>query len=134
MLDYFGRKSEPTGMVNHSFCSSCGTGISGSMSEHVWTKKHQRAAAGPVRRWRKERKPWHRWASQEPWSLDDPEPTWKRCAGVPSLGLPDHFEPIEAFASNRAYPDGLYVRCRSCHKYYGLVYRARKAEQAGTHS
>jgi hypothetical protein len=116
--------------VSAVHCFDCGTGVRGSFGIHISTAKHQRAVATPVvrrkgpRRLRREAA-W-RMLSIEPSSLDDPAPTWKRCAGIPSLDEPEHFEPIEAFASNRAYPDGLYVRCRDHHRYYLAVWKARR--------
>lgn len=117
-----------------NFCTDCGHSVRGSLAVHVWTKAHQRVVAGPVVRrhsaLREVRALKRRFAAQEEWSLDDPEPTHKVCRGIPSLEVESHIEPLEAFAANRAYPDGLYVRCRSCHRYYHFEYNQRRAAAA----
>lgn len=120
-----------------SYCSDCQGFVAGSFSQHVWTKKHQAVLAGPVIRRRSERRIRRAAAykalhlNAEPTSLDDPAPTHKLCRGIPSLGIDSHMEPLEAFHSNRAYPDGLYVRCHSCHQFYLYSLKFRKAEAAG---
>jgi hypothetical protein len=114
-----------------AWCFECRCNVRGSQATHIWTAKHQRQLAGPVLRRhsakREVRATQRRLVVAEPFALDDPTPTWKTGAGIPSLGVERHFEPLELFARNVAYADGFYVRCRSCHSYYLTVWSARRA-------
>jgi hypothetical protein len=121
-------------MKTRPFCSLCGSYVQRSQAEHNFSKKHLAALAGPVVRTRSARKvrraAAYRNARLEPFTLDDPEPTHKVCRGIPSLEVDSHIEPLESFARNRAYPDGYYVRCRSCHRFYHFEYNQRRAAAA----
>jgi hypothetical protein len=116
--------------TSRAWCTDCQTFVRGGTSLHVWTKKHQAVIAGPVVRRRSPRRVarqvQRRLVEAEPYTLDDPEPTWKLCRGNPSLDVAAHFEPLERFHRNVAYADGFYVKCHSCHQYYLAVLKARR--------
>lgn len=118
-------------LLNRSWCADCASYVRGSQLVHMATKRHARSIAGPVSRRKSERTlrraRAYRMLAVEPSTLDDPEPTHKLCAGIPSLDVEAHFEPLEAFHRNRAYPDGWYVRCHSCHQFYLYSLKLRKA-------
>jgi hypothetical protein len=128
-----------TSIAGRNFCLDCGHAIRGTTAEHVWTKAHQAVIAEPVsRRGARSvaRKAARRFADQmaavDPFMIDEEpvEATWKLCAGIPSLEVEAHLEPLEKFHRNRAYADGWYVKCHSCHQFYLYALAARKAEAA----
>lgn len=122
--------------LNRSWCADCRSFVRGSLVEHSSTKRHFAATAPRVNRRgarsiarAEQRARLERAARVDSYLVDEEQPadTWKMCRGIPSLEIEAHFEPLEAFHRNRAYADGFYVRCHSCHQYYLWSLAQRKA-------